>query len=944
METTKHTAQGDTKKSARGSGKLFAGERSLLEDEAGFWRVASGKVEVYAMAQSQEISFHQCYLVDRRAGEAVFPALDEFGEIRMQVYALEDAAIEFVPWQEAEADLLRSLMADWFHSLVQVRWLRMLADRGDDTLELWKRKQMFAGTESHEELYEILRKNEAILSMLLGVRFGARDKLLARHMRMREKSKKIMVENGIRSLLGEEQLFSGREESGRGSGIMQDAIFAVKQVASALSMPKGAVSLAEESARNLDEISLLRRLMQKGNMQMRLVTLPDDWYKKDTGVLLGFYARPGTREKKIVALLPEEPGNYRVVSADSPEGIRLTKKEAEHVAPDAFQCYAGFPARALKLFDLIKFMFQQCWKADYRTILICSMFAGLVPLATPIITETIFQDIIPIFDRQGLATVTQALMVTSFTTAALSIVRSIAVLRISTRIEIAAEAAMWGRLMSLPTKFFRKFTVGELASRMGGIGIAKNLASGEFVGSILSFLFSFWSIFLMCYYSLKLTAAAVAVWIAYALFMAVVLRRVLFFQRKIIDAGNKSAGTVQQIFAGLSKFRVQGAEEQAYSLWTRTFGEHWNWTLKLRWQNNYTSIISSIQPFILTMILYWIAVYGMNEVGPDGKTVQTGIGYAQFIAFNAAYTSFNGVMGGALGLISQYFAIQPQIENLRPILEAVPETTEEKQDAGRLSGSIEVSHLSFAYSRMVHDAKGEVVEQEGDEVLSDVSFSVAAGENVAIVGKSGSGKSTLVRLLLGFETPKRGSISFDGQDLSRLALPSVRSQMGVVLQNGQLMTGDIYTNIVGTRMLTQEDAWAAAEAAGIAEDIAEMPMGMQTIISEGSSNISGGQRQRILIARALVGKPAILVFDEATSALDNRSQAIVTRSLDRLKATRIVVAHRLSTIRKCDRIIVMDEGRIAETGAFDELMAKGGIFADLVKRQVAGEGCRKEAI
>ena len=774
--------------------------------------------------------------------------------------------------------------------------------------------------------------HEGILAMLAGVRFGAQDKRLARQIRLREKAKTLLVENGIRGLLGEETLYIGGSEINQHDALLKQAAFAVRQVAAALAMPHENIGLDEENCRKLDETAILRRLMQKGNMQMRLVTLPDDWHKKDTGVLLGFYV--GEKGKEIAALIPETPESYRMFVPEHPEGIVLTETEIRHIEKDAFQCYAGFPARALKLWDLMKFMFRQCWLADYRTILVCSMFAGLIPLATPIITETIFQDIIPILDRQGLATVTQALLVTSFTTAALSIVRSIAVLRISNRIEITAEAALWGRLMTLPTSFFRRFTVGELASRMGGIGIAKNLVSGEFVASILSFIFSFWSIFLMCYYSMKLTAAAVVVWLVYSLFVALVLRRVLFFQRKIIEAGNKSAGTVQQIFAGLSKFRVQAAEEQAYNLWSRTFGEHWNWALKLRWQNNYTSIISSIQPFILTMILYWIAVYGMNEVSPDGKTVNTGIGYAQFIAFNAAYSSFNGVMGGAIGLISQYFAIQPQLENLRPILEAVPETTEDKQEAGPLTGAIEVSRLSFAYSCMVPDGKGGTVETEGEEVLKDVSFSIAAGENVAIVGKSGSGKSTLVRLLLGFETPKRGSILFDGQDLAELALPSVRSQMGVVLQNGQLMTGDIYTNIVGTRMLSQDAAWEAAEAAGIAEDIADMPMGMQTVISEGSSNISGGQRQRILIARAMAGKPAIMIFDEATSALDNRSQAIVTRSLDKLKSTRIVVAHRLSTIRQCDRIIVMDNGRIAEMGGFDELVEKGGLFADLVKRQV----------
>ncbi|MBQ7723393.1 MAG: ATP-binding cassette domain-containing protein, partial [Selenomonadaceae bacterium] len=246
----------------------------------------------------------------------------------------------------------------------------------------------------------------------------------------------------------------------------------------------------------------------------------------------------------------------------------------------------------------------------------------------------------------------------------------------------------------------------------------------------------------------------------------------------------------------------------------------------------------------------------------------------------------------------------------------------EKADAGVLSGAIELSNVTFGYV-------------EGRDVLHDISFKISAGENVAIVGRSGCGKSTLVRLLLGFETPRKGSIYFDGQDLADLNLPSVRTQMGVVLQNGQLMQGDIFTNIIGTNALTQEDAWQAAEAAGIAMDIAMMPMGMQTVISEGSTNISGGQRQRLLIARALVTKPSILIFDEATSALDNRTQAIVTNSLDKLNATRIIVAHRLSTIRNCDRILVMDAGRIVESGGFDELVAKGGIFANLVKRQTA---------
>ena len=402
---------------------------------------------------------------------------------------------------------------------------------------------------------------------------------------------------------------------------------------------------------------------------------------------------------------------------------------------------------------------------------------------------------------------------------------------------------------------------------------------------------------------------------------AFIYRRVLGFQRGLINAGNQESGLIQQIFAGLAKFRVHGAEEQAYNLWSKVFGETWKWNLKLRWQGNYNQIISSIQPFILTMLLYYVAIYETQPTMSGGKVIQAGMGYAQFLAFSAAYSSFNATLNSLIPLVGQFFSVQPHIENLRPILDEEPEITDDKIDAEVLTGKMKVSDLTFSYGEKLPD------------VLKDVSFEVSAGENLAIVGKSGCGKSTLVRLLLGFEKPKKGAIYFDGQDLSTLSLPSVRSQMGVVLQNGQLMQGDIFTNIIGTANLTQDDAWAAAEAAGIADDIRKMPMGMQTVIGEGSSNISGGQRQRILIARALAAKPAILIFDEATSALDNKSQATVTKSIEKLHVTRIVIAHRLSTIKNCDRIIVMDGGKIAESGTFDELANAGGLFSTLVKRQ-----------
>ena len=294
----------------------------------------------------------------------------------------------------------------------------------------------------------------------------------------------------------------------------------------------------------------------------------------------------------------------------------------------------------------------------------------------------------------------------------------------------------------------------------------------------------------------------------------------------------------------------------------------------------------------------------------------------EFIAFEAAYIAFNGALTLAIPAVSKIFTIKPFLENLAPILEEIPETTEDKTEADELSGAFEVSNLTFSYS-------------DGKEVLRNISFRVKAGENLAIVGKSGCGKSTLVKLLLGFEKPKSGSIFYDGQSLEELSPPSVRSQMGVALQNGKLMTGDIFSNIAGQNILSEEDAWEAAEKAGIAEDIEKMPMGMQTIITEGGGNLSGGQRQRLLIARAIAAKPAILIFDEATSALDNHAQAIVVKSLEKLKVTRLTIAHRLSTVKNADRILVLDDGEIKETGKFEELMEKDGLFAKLAKRQTA---------
>jgi len=293
-----------------------------------------------------------------------------------------------------------------------------------------------------------------------------------------------------------------------------------------------------------------------------------------------------------------------------------------------------------------------------------------------------------------------------------------------------------------------------------------------------------------------------------------------------------------------------------------------------------------------------------------------------FVAFNTALTQVITAVIGLGAAFAGVAQIIPLFERVKPILETLPETDQAKADPGELVGDIDVEDITFRYSA------------DGPAVLQNVSFRARPGEFVALVGPSGSGKSTILRLLLGFEKPESGSIYVDAQDLATVDLPAVRRQMGVVLQSGQLSPGTIYTNIVGTSPFTLDEAWEAARGAGLDQDIRRMPMGMHTIVMEGGGGLSGGQRQRLLIARAIVAKPRILLFDEATSALDNRTQAVVTESLDRLNTTRIVIAHRLSTVIKADQIHVVEAGRIVESGRYEELMALDGAFAALASRQL----------
>jgi NHLM bacteriocin system ABC transporter ATP-binding protein len=420
---------------------------------------------------------------------------------------------------------------------------------------------------------------------------------------------------------------------------------------------------------------------------------------------------------------------------------------------------------------------------------------------------------------------------------------------------------------------------------------------------------------LLFYYSVPL--ALIATFVA-AINIAVTIISGIITLRKVRPLLNQQGllfGMMVQIIGGVAKFRVAGAEARAFAYWGRQYRHQLHLMLGSQGIEDNMVVINNILSALTPAVIFAFATDLLQSQANGGISTGT------FLAFNAAFGTF---ISGATSLSStvvDILEVLPLWERAQPILQATPEVDANKTDPGRLSGRVEIKHIVFRYRA------------QGDLTLDDVSLRVEPGEFIALVGPSGSGKSTLFRLLLGFDSPESGSICYDGQELAGLDVNAVRRQLGVVLQNSRLMSASMFDNISSSAPLTMDEAWEAARMAGLASEIAAMPMGMHTVVSEGGTNLSGGQRQRLLIARALALRPRILLFDEATSALDNRTQAIVSESLEKLNVTRIVVAHRLSTIRNADRIYVLQNGRLVQQGNFEQLAHKEGLFSQLIQRQ-----------
>ena len=653
-----------------------------------------------------------------------------------------------------------------------------------------------------------------------------------------------------------------------------------------------------------EPLEQLEYALRPYGIMYRLVDLKKGWYRDAYGPMLS-----RTTEGTPVALIPSPVRGYTYRDPSTGSTVKMNAKTEGTIADRGIILYKPLPQKKLNLADLLKYLKSCITLADSAMLNAATLAMTLVGLLMPRVTKALTGPVRESGSVKALAGVAICMICVALSTQLMTCVRGLVAKRFDTKTTMGLQSALMIRLLSLPAGFFRQYSPGELKSRVMSLSSMFAVLLGLVMTTGISSVSSLLYVTQIFKYARALVIPSLAVILITVAFSTATTLIQVRINRKQMELAAKESGMSYAMISGVQKIKLVGAEKRVFARWLNLYSKEAELLYDPPTFIKINSVITTGITLASNILLYYLSV-------------KSGVGQSSYFAFMSAYGMVMGSFVELSSIALSAAQIRPIIEMAESFLDAEPETAEGKEAVTSITGGVVMDHVSFRYS------------EDTPYILKDMSLKVKPGEYIAIVGKTGCGKSTLMRLLLGFEKPETGAIYYDGKDLNSLDPGTLRRKIGTVMQSSGLFQGDIYSNIVITDPeLTLDDAWEAAEKAGIADDIRRMPMGMQTVISEGQGGISGGQKQRIMIARAIAPKPKLLMFDEATSALDNKTQKQVSDALDSMGCTRIVIAHRLSTIRHCDRIVVLDGGRIIEDGSYDELIAKNGFFAELVERQ-----------
>ena len=651
---------------------------------------------------------------------------------------------------------------------------------------------------------------------------------------------------------------------------------------------------------------LLTGILRPRGIMMRDIQLTGEWWRECVGPLLGY-----TMDGRLVALTPTRTGlGYQYREQDG--SIRKVghQEMASQLKPTAITFTKALPLHPLTMKDLIRFTWSVVSGPNALLLVACALVVVLLGMFTPMANKLIFDTVIPTGDAADLLPITGLLIGATVGTLLLTLTRNLYIIRLQHIIELHVQNAIMARTFLLSPTFFSKNPSGELTAKINNVSTLCSLVNENIVGALLSAVLSIIYLVQVYIYGGKLLWPALGIIAAQTVALVLNYFRTVDVRKRYIEGTMKLSGLEYNLFAGIQKLKLTGSENRAFARWLDHYGETSRVIYNPAFKDRFYPALCVLLGIGGSMLIFW-------------STLSNGVSIPDYIAFSSAFGMITASMTQLNGAVPSLAQIKPLFESVKPILESVPEMEEKAPQVEELFGGIEVSGVSFRY------------QEDGPLILDDLSLKIEPGEYVGIVGKSGCGKSTLMRLLLGFEQPLTGGIYYDNYDLAKVDKASLRRKIGCCLQSGSLFTGDLFHNITITApWATHDDAWEALRMACLEEDVRQMPMGLHTVVSEGGGGFSGGQKQRILIARALISKPDIIFFDEATSALDNISQKAVSDNLDELMCTRVVIAHRLSTIRHCDRIVVLDKGKIAEQGTFEELMENKGLFYEMAQRQL----------